>query len=150
MMANLKLSMKLNPQVIAFMTPFPHSIDIGAPLAHARKMMREGHFRHLPVTSGGEIVGVVTDRDIKLLLGPDFANPDEHELKVHDAYIDKPCVVPASTPVAIVARTMAEHHIGSAIVTKNDKLVGIFTVTDACRALADVLQRHPGETDSAA
>jgi acetoin utilization protein AcuB len=140
--------MKRNPQVIAFMTPFPHSIDIDAPLAQARQMMREGHFRHLPVTSGGDIVGVVTDRDIKLLLGPDCGNPDERELKVHDAYIDKPCVVPASTPVATVARIMAAHHIGSAIVTKNDKLVGIFTVTDACRALAEVLDGHPAETDS--
>jgi acetoin utilization protein AcuB len=142
--------MKRNPQVIAFMTPFPHSIDIHAPLAQARRMMREGHFRHLPVTSGGDIVGVVTDRDIKLLLGPDCGNPDERELKVHDAYIDTPCVVPASTPVATVARTMAEDHIGSAIVTKNDKLVGIFTVTDACRALAEVLDGHPSETDSVA
>ena len=142
--------MKRNPQVIAFMTPFPHSIDIDAPLARARKMMREGAFRHLPVTCGGAIVGIVTDRDIKLLLGPDFGNPDERELKVHDAYIDKPCVVPASTPVATVARTMAEHHIGSAIVTKNDKLVGIFTVTDACRALAEIIEGHPAETDSVA
>jgi len=142
--------MKRNPQVIAFMTPFPHSIDIDASLAQARRMMREGNFRHLPVTAGGDIVGVVTDRDIKLLLGPDFGNPDERELKVHDAYIDKPCVVPASTPVATVARTMTEHHIGSAIVTKNDKLVGIFTVTDACRALAEILHGHPAETDSVA
>ncbi len=143
-------SMKRNPQVIAFMTPFPHSIEIDAPLADARKMMRKGHFRHLPVTSGGQIVGVVTDRDIKLLLGPDLGNPAERELKVRDAYVDKPCVVPASTPVAVVARTMAEHHIGSAIVTKNDKLVGIFTVTDACRALAEILEGHPAETDGAA
>ena len=142
--------MKRNPQVIAFMTPFPHSIDIDASLAQARRMMREGNFRHLPVTAGGDIVGVVTDRDIKLLLGPDFGNPDERELKVHDAYIDKPCVVPASTPVATVARTMAEHHIGSAIVTKNDKLVGIFTVTDACPALAEILDGLPAETDCVA
>jgi len=142
--------MKRNPQVIAFMTPFPHSIDIDAPLSQARRMMREGHFRHLPVTSGGDVVGVVTDRDIKLLLGPDFGSPDERELKVRDAYIDKPCVVPASTPVALVARTMAEHHIGSAIVTKNDKLVGIFTITDACRALAEILDGHPAGTDNAA
>ena len=132
------------------MTPFPHSIDIDAPLARARKMMREGAFRHLPVTCGGAIVGIVTDRDIKLLLGPDFGNPEERELKVRDAYIDKPCVVPASTPVATVARTMSEHHIGSAIVTKNDKLVGIFTVTDACRALAEIIEGHPAETDSVA
>ena len=142
--------MKRNPQVIAFMTPFPHSIDIDEPLAQARAMMREGHFRHLPVTRGGNMVGVVTDRDIKLLLGPDFGNPDEQELKVRDAYVDRPCVVLASTPLAAVARTMAEHHIGSAIVTKNDKLVGIFTVTDACRALAEVLDGHPAESESAA
>jgi CBS domain-containing protein len=47
--------------------------------------------------------------------------------------------------VAVVARTMAEHRIGSAIVTKHDKLVGIFTVTDACRALAEVLGGHEEE-----
>jgi CBS domain-containing protein len=50
----------------------------------------------------------------------------------------------------VVARTMAEHHIGSAIVTKNDKLVGIFTVTDACRALAEILDGHTAGTDDAA
>jgi acetoin utilization protein AcuB len=113
-------------------------------------MMREGQFRHLPVTYGGNVVGVVTDRDIKLLVGPECGNPDEQELKVRDAYVDRPCVVAASTPLAAVARAMAEHHIGSAVVTKNDKLVGIFTVTDACRALAEILEGHPAETDSAA
>jgi CBS domain-containing protein len=66
---------------------------------------------------------------------------------VRDAYVERPCVVPASTPVAIVARTMADNHIGSAIVTKNNKLVGIFTVTDACRALAEVLHDPAGEDD---
>jgi acetoin utilization protein AcuB len=142
--------MKRNPQVIAFMTPFPHAVDVDAPLAEACRMMREGHFRHLPVTSGGALVGNVSDRDIKLLLGPDFGSPDARELTVRDAYVEKACVVPASTPVAVVARTMAEHHIGSAIVTKHDKLVGIFTVTDACRALAQILDGHPERTDSAA
>jgi acetoin utilization protein AcuB len=142
--------MKRNPQVIAFMTPFPYSIDVDAPLEEAHKLMREHHFRHLPVTSGGAVVGVLTDRDIKLVVGPDFATPDERTMRVRDAYIEKPCVVPASTPVAVVARTMAEHHIGSAIVTKNDKLVGVFTVTDACRALAEIIQGHGDETDDAA
>ena len=142
--------MKRNPQVIAFMTPFPYSIDVDAPLKDAHKLMREHHFRHLPVTRADAIVGVLTDRDIKLVLGPDFAYPDEEELTVRDAYVERPCVVPASTPVAIVARTMAENHIGSAIVTKNDKLVGIFTVTDACRALAEVLGDHGERSDDAA
>jgi acetoin utilization protein AcuB len=139
--------MKRNPQVIAFMTAFPYSIEVDAPLEDAHKLMREHHFRHLPVTSAGAIVGVLTDRDIKLVLGPDFGHPNESQLRVRDAYVEKPCVVPASTPVASVARAMAENRIGSAIVTKNDKLVGIFTVTDACRALAQVLEGH-GETSN--
>ena len=132
------------------MTPFPYSIDVDAPLKDAHKLMREHHFRHLPVTRDGAIVGVLTDRDIKLVLGPDFDYPNEEQLTVRDAYVERPCVVNASTPVAIVARTMAENHIGSAIVTKNDKLVGIFTVTDACRALADVLAGSGELPDDAA
>jgi acetoin utilization protein AcuB len=138
-------TMKRNPQVIAFMTPFPYSVDVDAPLKEAHAMMREHGFRHLPVTSGDAIVGVLTDRDIKLVLGPDFDHPKEEELSVRDAYVEQPCVVSASTPVATVARTMAENRIGSAIVAKNGKLVGIFTVTDACRALAQVLEGPPGE-----
>ena len=142
--------MKRNPQVIAFMTPFPHSIDVEAPLADAHELMRQHRFRHLPVTSDGAVVGVLTDRDIKLVLGPDFGSPVERELKVCDAYVEKPCVVPASTPVAKVARVMADNRIGSAIVTKHGKLVGIFTVTDACRALAEILGDHDEEESSVA
>jgi acetoin utilization protein AcuB len=142
--------MKRNPQVIAFMTPFPHTIDVDAPLEDAHKLMRGRRFRHLPVISGGEIVGVLTDRDIKLVLGPDFGSPDERELRVRDAYVERPCIVPASTPVAKVARVMAQNRIGSAIVTKHGKLVGIFTVTDACRALAQIIGEHDEEANSLA
>jgi CBS domain-containing protein len=143
-------AMKRNPQIIAFMTPFPCSIDVDAPLEEARAMMRDGHFHHLPVTCGAQLAGIVTDRDIMLLLENGVSTAASLGLKVRDAYVDNPCIVPASTPVALVARTMAEQHIGSAIVTKHDKLVGIFTVTDACRALADIIQGHPGDTSDAA
>jgi CBS domain-containing protein len=44
----------------------------------------------------------------------------------------------------VVAGTMAKRHIGSAIITKKEKLAGIFTSTDACRALAKLL----GPTDA--
>jgi acetoin utilization protein AcuB len=142
--------MKRNPQVVAFMTPFPYSVDIDDPLAVAHQLMRAHNFRHLPVTLAGEIVGMLTDRDIKLVLGPDFGSPREEALKVRDAYVENPCIVSASSPVALVARTMADRRIGSAIVVKGDKLVGIFTVTDACRALADVLKIPDSESDDAA
>ncbi|MGO9803915.1 MAG: CBS domain-containing protein [Steroidobacteraceae bacterium] len=47
-----------------------------------------------------------------------------------------------------VARVMAQNRIGSAIVTKHGKLVGIFTVTDACRALAEIIGDHDDEANS--
>ena len=137
--------MKRNPQVIAFMTPFPHSVDVMEPLESARQMMAEHNFRHLPVMSAGALVGVLTDRDIKLILGTETPHPRADQLKVCDACVEQPCVVAASTPVAEVARLMAERHIGCTLVTKHNKLVGIFTVTDACRALAEVLREPSGE-----
>jgi CBS domain-containing protein len=96
--------MKHRPQIVAFMTPFPYSIDIDAPLSEARAFMRRRRIRHLPVTSQGTVVGLITDRDIKLLLGPDFAYPAEKELVVRDVCVEDPYIVPASTPVAVVAR----------------------------------------------
>lgn len=77
-------------------------------------------------------------------------NTDEKKLKVRDAFVEQPCIVSASAPVGKVAKMMAERHIGSAIVTKNDKLVGIFTVTDACRALAQVLGENEEESERVA
>lgn len=126
------------------MTPFPYSVEVDAPLAEAHAFLRERHIRHLPVTERGELVGVLTDRDIKLALGPDLGSPAERELAVRDVYQPDSYVVDAGASLEQVAATMAERHLGSALVTRADKLVGIFTATDACRALARVLhERHP-------
>jgi acetoin utilization protein AcuB len=132
------------PQILAFMTPFPFSIDIEAPLAEAHAFLRERQIRHLPVTRSGVLAGVLTDRDIKLALGPDLGSPPERELKVADVYQPDSYVVDAGARLEDVAEAMAERHVGSALVTRGGKLVGIFTTTDACRALARVLRgQHP-------
>ncbi|MCK7510175.1 MAG: CBS domain-containing protein [Desulfobacterales bacterium] len=119
------------------MTPFPYSIDVEAPLAEAHAFLRERRIRHLPVTARRPVLaGILTDRDIKLALGPDLGSPPERELC-------GPRRVPARllcrgrrrTLLEDVAVTMAERHVGSALVTRGGKLVGIFTTTDACRAL---------------
>jgi acetoin utilization protein AcuB len=130
-------------QILAFMTPFPYSIDIEAPLSEARRFLRERGIRHLPVTERGTLAGVLTDRDIKLALGPDIGCPPERELRVRDVYQPDSFVVDADAELEEVARTMAERHVGSALVTRGGKLVGIFTSTDACRALARVLSGRP-------
>jgi acetoin utilization protein AcuB len=138
------MSRNRSPQILAYMTPFPYSIDIEAPLAEAHAFLRERHIRHLPVTREGVLAGVLTDRDIKLALGPDLGSPPERELHVGDVYQSECYVVDAGEHLEDVAASMAERHVGSALVTRGGKLVGIFTTTDACRALARVLrERHP-------
>ncbi len=57
-----------------------------------------------------------------------------------------------SGPRENVLVTMADRHIGSAIVTRRGKLAGVFTTLDACRAFGRYLQEnfpHPQGDDAA-
>jgi acetoin utilization protein AcuB len=127
------------------MTPFPYSVDIGAPVQQAQEFMRTHKIRHLPVTENGTLIGVVTDRDIKLLLGPDFDYPAPADVKVSDAMVQEAYIVDLNTPLASVLEHMAEERIGSAVVTRKGKLAGVFTSIDAYRVFADFLRNeYPG------
>ena len=128
--------MKGRPQLKDVMTPFPYSVEVDAPVDEALGFMRQHKIRHLPVTDKGALKGIITDRDIKLMLGPDFAYPNARELKVGNVMIEDCYTVDLATPLAVVLEHMARQHIGSAIVTRKGKLAGVFTSTDACRAFA--------------
>lgn len=130
------------------MTAFPYSVDVGASVEQALDFMRSHKIRHLPVTEDGELVGVVSDRDIKMMLGPDFAYPKADELTVRDVMAPDSYIVDLSARLDTVLRHMAEHRLGSAVVTRKNKLVGVFTSTDACRVFADFLDSEAGPPPS--
>jgi acetoin utilization protein AcuB len=136
--------MKGDPLIKSVMTPFPYAVELGAPLLEARRMMLEHHVRHLPVTSAHRPCGIITDRDIKLLLGPELDYPDPRTLSVEDAYVADPYEVDVNTPLSTVLLEMAHRHIGAVIVTGHGRLAGIFTATDACRTFGEWLrERYP-------
>ena len=121
-------------------------------IQEAIDFMREHNLRHLPVTDAGELIGVISDRDIKLVLGPDFAYPDPNKLKVKEAMVRESYLVDLNERLDTVLEHMASHHIGSAVVTRNGKLAGVFTTSDACREFADFLReqfRRSGGDDAA-
>ena len=132
--------MKHIPAIKSVMTPFPYSVDIDAPIAQARAFMQEYKIRHLPVTDKQKLIGVISDRDIKLYLGPDLDYPEEGDAKVRDVYLDKPYIVDLNERLDRVLKNMAEKHIGSVLVTRNGKLSGVFTSTDACKSYAEHLR----------
>lgn len=132
--------MRRIPAIKTVMTPFPYSVEAAAAVDQAREFMREHRIRHLPVTEGGQLVGLVSDRDIKLMLGPDFAYPPEKELRVRDVMIRDAYIVDLDTRLDEVLHHMALHQLGSAIVTREGKLAGVFTTTDACHHFAEFLR----------
>jgi acetoin utilization protein AcuB len=142
--------MKKPPLLKAIMTPFPFAIGVDEPIIAARKLMLEHHVRHLPVIRHGELAGIITDRDIKLVLGPEFDYPNPRELTVEDAYVDHGYAVDINTPLEQVLGTMADRHIGAALVTRKDRLFGIFTMSDACRAFSEFLRANDVLPDDAA
>lgn len=119
------------------MHPVPYSIGLNQTLAKAKDVMKEHNVRHLPVLDSGNVVGVLTDRDIQFAIAVDKADPTN--LLVKDCYTTDPYLVEAGTSVSEVARTMSHGHLGCAIIVEKNKLKGIFTSVDACRLLSEVL-----------
>lgn len=145
-------AMRRIPPIKSVMTPFPYSVDVTASVDAAQQFLREHRIRHLPVTRDGELVGIVSDRDLKLVLGPDFAYPDGQKVHVGDAMVSPAYAVDLEAPLDEVLAHMAANHLGAAIVTRKGKLAGVFTGTDACHHFADFLReqfRRSGGDDAA-
>ena len=128
--------MKQMPLIQKFMSPMPHTIGRDISLKEAMAMMREYRFRHLPVLDGGKLVGVLTDRDVKLVSA--FKGSDA--MTVDEAMTPDPYVVAPDAGLDHVVAEMAEHKYGCAVIQQaNGKVVGIFTATDGLRVLSQEL-----------
>jgi len=125
------------PRIQKHMTTSPHSIGIDQTVAKAHAMMNEYKIRHLPVLEGGKLVGLLTDRDLRLV--ESFKDVDATKLKVEEAMSSVVFSVEPDAALDEVVGTMAERKYGSAVVMHNGKVVGIFTTVDVCRALAELL-----------
>jgi len=86
------------------------------------------------VLEHGELVGVMTERDLYLLERLGGANVDSAE--ANDAMITDAYAVPPDAPLSEVARQMATERYGCAVVIERGRVIGIFTTTDALRVLA--------------
>jgi acetoin utilization protein AcuB len=125
------------PTISKYMTTVPRTIDSEATLLAATKLMREGGFRHLPVVEGQRLLGMITERDVRLV--ETFDGVDAAKMTVGEAMTEPPYSVGPDTPLDEVVATMAEHKFGSAVVVQNAKVVGVFTTVDACRTLSELL-----------
>ena len=122
-----------------FMSHPVHVIGAQQPLSEAHRQMNELGVRHLPVRSGGKLVGLVSQRDLHLIETLRDVNPEE--VPVEEAMSQDVLTVELDTPLPQVVHEMAERKLGSALVVDDGELVGIFTTVDALRALEQLCAR---------
>ena len=117
----------------------------------ALKLLGEQKIRHLPVVEDGKLVGIVTDRDIRLVF-PSAVTADNKEQDPFDA-LEKISVgqimtkrvltVTPETSIADAARLLLERRIGGLPVVQGDLLEGIITKTDILAAFVEIMQKRP-------
>jgi len=125
-------------EVRKYMTQSPITIGSKQSMASAAKLMKEHGIRHLPVLRGGQLVGVVSDRDVKIV--ESFPDVDPDTVPVDEAVGQEAYGVKPTDSLAEVARHMHDHKYGSAVIMDGKNVVGIFTTIDALAALADALE----------
>ncbi|WP_448508244.1 CBS domain-containing protein [Immundisolibacter sp.] len=94
------------PEIRRIMTPFPHTIAADAPMSEAREFLNHHRLHHLPVMDGEQLVGIISDRDLKLLLGLDPDYTQRTDLRVRDAMVTDVYVVDLNTPPGQGARCL--------------------------------------------
>jgi acetoin utilization protein AcuB len=119
-----------------FTTPCPLTVEESDSIERVEEMMHEHLFRHLPVVRDEVPVGVISERDLLRAV-----RRTETGLIASDIMQPNVYTVQSSDSLGSVAFDMVRQKIGSAIVVGEDnKLVGIFTSTDALNALIELLR----------
>jgi acetoin utilization protein AcuB len=129
---------RLSIAVEEFATPSPVSAPPTASFAELKKAMSSGGFRHLPILNKGEVVGVVSDRDLRILEG---LGELSKQVSAADFMARDVLMVSPKDPLESVVLQMSERKVGSAVVCDQaDEFLGIFTSTDAMNALVEIIR----------
>jgi acetoin utilization protein AcuB len=109
-------------------------------LEDAYRTMQQKGIRHLPVVDGGKLVGVITDRDLRLATSTLAPAPFPPGSKVAGSMCRAVATADTMDPVEEAARKMREKKIGCLPVVDDGRVVGIVTGLD----LLDALMRMTG------
>jgi acetoin utilization protein AcuB len=128
----------LMPTIDRYMTREPYSVMSTETLAHAKERMQAHEIRHLPVIDGGRLVGMITERDLRVI----DAMPGLELAHIEIARVmSAPIQVWGTAPLDEVAELMTKRRADCVVVRGGHGVEGIFTAVDALVALTDLLRR---------
>jgi len=123
------------------MTTSPITVGPETPVLDARQLMIDKRFRHVLITEGPKLLGIVTDRDIRPNLPSPATSLSVWEINYLLAQLTVASVMTKSLVTVSPRRDtreaallMLDHKIGALPVVDGGQLVGIITETDLLRA----------------
>jgi acetoin utilization protein AcuB len=119
------------------MTEGVYTVSEGAPAEDAWDVMSAKRVRHLVVTDGGRIAGILSDRDA----GGRQGAAVRRNRTVGELMTRHVVPVPPTTPLRKAANLMRGRSIGCLVVTERERIVGIVTVADVLELLGRGLER---------
>lgn len=136
------------------MTGNPITITSMATIADASEIMRANKFRRLPVVDGGQLVGVVTDRDLRAVAPSPATALSIFELnyllakmKIKDIMKKKVITIQEDATVEEAALLLYNHRIGGLVVVDaQGGVAGVITETDIFKCFVDVMGLIEGKT----
>ncbi len=138
-------------QVKDWMVPNPITIGPQATVAEADALLEERHIRHIPVLDGDRLVGMITDRDVRLASMPRPRKEPKHSdallklIRVEQLMTRDLVTVTPVTPIGEAARLMLEQRLGALPVLEGDRLVGIISQGDLLKALLALLRSEESQ-----
>ena len=126
-----------------WMSKPPITIDAQASITDAIGLMRRHAIAMLPVLADDQLVGIVTDRDIKRASASDVGSMEAHELlglisgiKIKTIMTKNPVTVPYNYTIEETALKLLVHNIsGVPVLNQVNQLIGVITKTDIFRVL---------------
>jgi acetoin utilization protein AcuB len=135
-------------KVVDVMTKDPLTVTPSETIGQADELMNGNKIRQLPVVENNELVGIVTDRDIRSFLSASPLNePDEREaafnVKIRRIMTTDPITVSPDDDLAEAVELLIEQKIGGIpVVDEAEGLVGIVTYVDVLRCFLNRLREH--------
>lgn len=135
-------------KVVDIMTRDPLTVGPTETIGQAEELMGENKIRQLPVVTGRELVGIVTDRDIRSFLsGSLLYTPEAREkalgTQVTDIMTTEPVTLSPDDELHEAVELLIDEKIGGIpIVDEVEGLVGIVTYVDVLRCFLNRLQEE--------